>query len=163
MSRASRAAARVEPLARPARGRPPQKSAGAETAGIDNPSPAPGAIAGGYDIKTSLPDSIDRHDVSDEQLTMLVDPRRDSLSEQKWAFFGIAGGAAPGAIGALWSYYQTSEISGIDFFQVLLFVTFLALALWTRKTDNRLARSPTDLAAEIRARTRMRVQSNEQK
>jgi hypothetical protein len=128
----------------------------------ENSAPAlEGAAAGstGYDIRTSLPDSIDRHDISDEELTMLVDPRRDRLADQKWGYLGLAGGAAIPAIAALVNYFFVQQdINVIELITVVFFFAFAALAVQVHVTDKRLAVTPSALASKIRARTRQRVQ-----
>jgi hypothetical protein len=112
-----------------------------------------------YVIACTVPDQIDRHDISDEELTMLVDPRRDRLSDQKWGYFGVCGGAAIPALTALFNYlFHGRAMGAVEGITTVFFFAFGAVALHTHLTDKRLALTPSTLAAKIRARTRKRVQ-----
>jgi len=108
-----------------------------------------------------MPDQVLRHDISDEELTMLVDPRRDPLSEQKWGFIGLFGGSLLPAVAALINFFvRNQEVSILDLVAIVCFFVGGALAIYIHSMNKRLAIKPTDLAEKIRARSGKRVHSH---
>lgn len=151
--------------------RPPAPSRrrrrGAETAGVEESVAPPGAVTPGLGslIRTSYPDEIPRHNISDEELGMLYEPRRKSLTEAKWACVGVAGGAFVSAVAAIVRFASEQSVTGVALFVDLLQIVVLfvaaavAVAVWV--IDRRLAHDPTNLAEKIRARSRREGHGNE--
>ena len=79
-----------------------------------------GAIA----IRTSQPDSLLRHNISDEQLEMLADLKREGLTEAGFAGVGVAGGALVPAADAILTAYvdkPAEALSVVGLINVILF------------------------------------------
>ena len=82
-------------------------------------------------IIVSRPDEIVRHEISDEELQMLSDLRRDWTMEALWGFLGAAIGAAKGAFSALFAAYGEAIAKPMpsgDLFEVILFFVCVSLA-----------------------------------
>ena len=83
-----------------------------------------------YKISLSQPDEIVRHDISDEELQMLSDLKRNWMMEAFWGFLGAALGAAKGGFSALFTAYGEGKASPMptgDLFEVILFFVCFAL------------------------------------
>ena len=77
-----------------------------------------------YKIERTGPDVLRRHDISDEELTMLAETKRDYLWEGKWVALGVFLGVAPACLDELWSAYvanPSDPLTVSDLFQVVVF------------------------------------------
>ena len=106
-------------------------------------------------IIVSRPDEIVRHEISDEELQMLSELRRDWTMEAFWGFSGAALGATKGAFSALFAAYGgTKEIpmpSG-DLFEVVLFSICVSLAVILLIVSQSRGSRASDLVKTIRDR-----------
>jgi hypothetical protein len=107
-----------------------------------------------YTIACTMPEQLLRHNISDEELSMLCEGRRDNVWEGMWVAVGLFVGCGPSAVSAMVDYAQSTEpLPLIGLIQiVLLFVSFvLAVVLCSIvvRRGSRVSR----LEAEIRART----------
>ena len=79
----------------------------------------------GFKITTTMPDEIPRHNISDEQLAMLIDMRRDYLWEGMWGALGVSLASAVAAIASIIGHFSKSEpmsVAGL-FYIVVFFVS----------------------------------------
>ena len=60
-------------------------------------------------IRTTMPDELLRHDISDEELEALAETRRDHLWEGMWVSLGSAIGFLPTTIISIYSAYVADE------------------------------------------------------
>ena len=113
-----------------------------------------------YSIMRTSPEELLRHDIADEELSVLEDTRRDYLWEGKWVALGIACGAAPSSISILFKAFIDDNRIPITVGALMeIVITFVAFAvfclLWrVMKTKTIGAR---DLAKDIRERTKQQV------
>ncbi len=113
-----------------------------------------------YNVLRTSPDELLRHDISDEELGMLADMRRDYLWEGKWVALGVFLGVAPACVDALWDAYVEdpgASLSIGDLFQVVVFFGALVAfgILW--RVMKRKSSDSQDLAKAIRQRTKQTV------
>jgi hypothetical protein len=83
-------------------------------------------------VYTSQPKFILRHSISDEELEMLCEGRKDFALEILWTGLGILGGSLPAAVATIYRYFNAPAeyIFAIeDFLQVILFVIGLSIAV----------------------------------
>ena len=109
-----------------------------------------------YRIERTSPDVLRRHDISDEELTMLADTKRDYLWEGKWVALGVCLGAAQSSANALYAaYWNTPPISLSfgDLLQVMFFFGGLVAFLILQRVMKKKTTDAKDLAAAIRERT----------
>lgn len=123
--------------------------------------PATSGTGAPYNIQETLPDELLRHNISDEELGMLGDLRRDYVWEGLWATAGIALGALPGSLDALittyWSGPQNAPMPLPDLAQVIIFfggacVYGALVFVFRRRSSN-----ATDMVQSIRDRTKRRA------
>lgn len=101
----------------------------------------------GYTIVTTRPDTLIRHDISDEELGMLEKGSSDKVWDAMWAFCGAAIGAAPNAIASLWEFFfatSPKQMDKLELFQLLIFIASLGIAIALLIASKR-----TDGAAEL--------------
>lgn len=124
------------------------------------PSVTSGPSTGPYIISRTTPDELLRHDISDEELNMLGDMRRDYLWEGMWVALGITLGVAPASMFALITSYggeQNIALSLTDLAQTIIFFTALVgfgILCWVMKSKSKIAR---DLVRKIKDRTKQRI------
>lgn len=107
-------------------------------------------------IRTTMPDELLRHNISDEELTDLADTRRDSLWEGMWVALGSAIGFLPTTIMAFYQAYFKDvpiPISFIDLFQVILFFVSAAIFIVLCIVLRSKSQTATNLVTAIRNRT----------
>lgn len=108
----------------------------------------------GYKIARTYPDAIMRHDISDEQLTLLVSGNRSFQSDVMWAALGTAGGSLVPALSAIASLHKTGadfgywELAECGIFFSALVVCILMITIVKREPI-----SAAELARAIRVRT----------
>jgi len=115
----------------------------------------------GYTVERTSPDQLLRHDISDEELGILSDMRRDHTWEGMWASLALATGAAPNAIAAIWQGYAATPsvpIGAVDLIQTIFFFVGLVLAGVLFLITRSRAKTAADLVTEIRGRTPRHVQ-----
>lgn len=123
-----------------------------------SPQPPPGKLS----IRTTLPDVLFRHNISDEQLTMLSEYKRDHLLEAKWAAAGGFFGSASPAISAIWDAYIAEPaimMPAGDFVQVLIFFGALIAFGILQYAGRNKSRDVNTLVKAIRDRTRCQQES----
>lgn len=106
-------------------------------------------------IATTAPDTLLRHDISDEELEMIGGVKRDGFAEFMWAMVSLAVGAAPAGIEAIYKSYLAATpapLSALGLVQVILMVAGIVLALATGVAIRRRGKPVADLVEAIRAR-----------
>lgn len=130
---------------------------------VGNTTPRATGTGGGgtpYTVQRTAPQTILRHDISDEELGNLSEMRRDHIWEGMWAALALATGAAPNAIAAICSAYVKEPpvpMGGVDLIQVIFLFVGAAIAGVLYLIAKSRAKTATDLASEIRARTSQNV------
>lgn len=108
-------------------------------------------------IVTTQPDRILRHNISDEELDMLVTGKSDSARE----IFLLASGGVLGAVtqglSTILKYYRTKEgepnnLGTADFISVIVLFSCLVLAVALFAVSNARAKQTKSLVDRIRAR-----------
>lgn len=114
----------------------------------------------GYAIKTTMPDELLRHDISDEELDKLGDNQRGLFHEFMWASLTGAFGSAWGVFEALHGAFFVSPrtpLSGYAVWELTIFVVFAALAMFSGVLVVREStKGGSTLKDQIRTRTRSR-------
>jgi hypothetical protein len=109
----------------------------------------------GLTIRTTAPDELLRHDISDEELDMLCEARKDNLTEGLWAAIGACLGGLPSAIPALVNYRTaTQPMSLADLLQIVIFCIAGALAFVLWRICRARGKRATALQTDIRNRTK---------
>lgn len=83
-------------------------------------------------VQTSQPDVIKRHNISDEELSMLCEGRKDMVLEFLWISLGVFIGSIPSALSAMGSYADdknTTKMPIDDLAQVIFFWGGLLLTI----------------------------------
>jgi hypothetical protein len=107
-----------------------------------------------YTIACTMPDQLLRHNISDEELDMLCEGRRDNVWEGMWVAIGLLVGSLPSAANALWKYDPKSPtLALVDLIQIVIFFISLVMAGVLCSIVVRRGRAVTKKEAEIRART----------
>lgn len=107
--------------------------------------------------EVTRPQTLLRHEISDEELTMLSSYNKDYLLEAIWGCIGAAVGFLIPTIEAIKKAYfssQTGLIEFIDLVQIILFSVAVIIAgviFFIRKNSNK---SSTKLVDEIRNRSK---------
>lgn len=104
--------------------------------------------AGGIPIKTSQPDSLLRHNISDEQLQMLSDLKRDGLYQLGWAAVGGVAGSVVPAIEAVWRSYAETPAHPLTVVG-LLNIAVLLISLTAAGISFPVARSRAQAASDL--------------
>lgn len=119
---------------------------------------APIADAGSMPtVTTTWPDEIKRHNISDEELDMLDQQRRDDLHEVLTLSVGVAAGALPGAIAGIFSYASgTMPLDALV--QIVVFSAAVAVAFIVHRLKRKRGKTADDLKEQIRARTKKRFE-----
>lgn len=107
----------------------------------------------GYSIKRTMPDELIRHDISDEELDMLCDGRKDSAWEAMWVALGLSCGALPGSISAVMFYLDKQEITAVNLVTLLICVAAIVLSLALFLICQGRSGISRSLKARIRGRT----------
>jgi hypothetical protein len=111
-----------------------------------------------FPIRTTLPDEVLRHDISDEELDMLGDTKRGFFHEFMWAAFSGAIGAGPAALHSIGMAYfvgKPEPISGFRLLEIVLFFGFLFLGIFSAiVVCMESKKDPQSLKEKIRTRTR---------
>jgi len=115
------------------------------------------AVGGGApaQIKTTRPDAIKRHDISDEELEMLANDSPGRLSNAFWTFCGGAIAAAGPCFEALHGAYFASPVaplSGVDLSQVVTFMVSAAVAVALGLVERERSKRASSLVQKIRRR-----------
>ena len=111
-------------------------------------------------IRTTMPDEILRHEISDEELGMLGATRKDYTVELAYVLLGAVLGSIMPTLRHIYGSYLAKEIvplSGFDFIETCLFVLFLggcAIAFYA--TSQKKSQRDT-LVEAIRKRTKSRI------
>jgi hypothetical protein len=106
-------------------------------------------------IQTSAPDTIIRHNISDEELGMLGGSKRDGLGEFTWAMVALATGAAPAAVDAFAKSYlsnKPSPLGALSLVQILMVVAGVVAAVLAFTLIVSRGKTAGNLVAQIRKR-----------
>ncbi|WP_170566290.1 hypothetical protein [Ruegeria atlantica] len=109
-----------------------------------------------YQIQTSQPEVIQRHDISDEELDMLCQSRSDMALEILLVALGSAVGTLPVAIPTLYSAFAVKgpiNLTAGSLLQILIFFGSLTCLAATGVVYARRAKSSVSLRDSIRRRT----------
>jgi hypothetical protein len=82
----------------------------------------------GYVVMRTSPDKLLRHDISDEELDMLCQSRRENLDGGMWAALGTVAGSLPGAVSGIINYF-IAKLSLAELIQLILCSIGIALAI----------------------------------
>jgi hypothetical protein len=110
-----------------------------------------------FEILTTKPDHILRHDISDEELVSLGEMKRNYLWEWKWATLGLSLGTLPQAFQAVSNaYFNESAPMSLDkLLEVLLFFVSLTVYCVVSSTLKAKLDKTEDLVKEIRSRAKI--------
>lgn len=120
---------------------------------------APGQIVGLFcDTQVTVPKHELRHYITDGELDMIGEMRRDHMEQVFWAAVGVLGGASIPAIDAL-SHFNAPEnpMGWLGFLQCLLAAMAFVAAVLSGYLVWHRSKTKSDLVTEIRARPRMKV------
>jgi hypothetical protein len=84
---------------------------------------------GPHTIETTMPDAILRHNISDEDLDMLCENKKDFVLEILWIAIGVLLGSLPTALTGMWAYKNSGNLPVDGFIQIILFWLGLVVAL----------------------------------
>ena len=110
-------------------------------------------------VSTTLPDELRRHDISDEQLTMLVGLSSGNENQLLWIMIGGAVGSISAAVSNFYHAYFAPNPVSLTFgalFEIVVFATTAALAAVCYKIVGWRRNSASVEAQGIRERTRKR-------
>jgi hypothetical protein len=114
-------------------------------------------------LATSYPSQIVRHNISDEELDMLCEQRRDHVREYLWVALGAMAGAFPAALGGLVRYFFGEDAGQLPIdalAQVIIFFVggVVAAVTWHIQADR--GNAGAELKDAIRARTKKQERWN---
>jgi len=109
-----------------------------------------------FEIETTQPERLLRHDISDEELEILANNGSDGLSQAIWAFFGATLGALLPAADALYQAYwvRTAALTVLGLLSVLILVVGLVLVVGGNVVSRNRGSTASSLVREIRSRGR---------
>jgi hypothetical protein len=108
---------------------------------------------GGYNMVTTTPDHILRHDISDEEMTILMSGDNSSERDVLLTAIGIAVGAVAPAMSAIAKFRDGKEaLNGLDLVQSGIFVAAAVVALVMAFVRWKSPHTAANLAAAIRQR-----------
>lgn len=116
----------------------------------------PASLGGAIPIKTTMPAELRRHNISDEELDMLIDAKHNSAEAFAWAMLAMATGAAPSTLEALWFANFASPkipLGAVDQIGFFIFVASLALGIAFFVFATSKEKAGTTLGDKIRARS----------
>lgn len=110
---------------------------------------------------TTFPDEFIRHDISDEELTILCHGGKQSnLKSLMWCGFGVSGGFSTTIIKIIDTYWNdpNQSIKPYDLLIVILFVLILLISFILFFFTNYKTNEADELAAKIRNRKKRKTQ-----
>ncbi len=110
-------------------------------------------------IRTTQPEELIRHNISDEELEMLKDTNRDGLNELFWGCVGAALASLPPACESLLKAYHETPAVPITIAhqaEIIIFVVTTAVAIVLLVISRSRSRRATDLVEGIRRRRAFR-------
>jgi hypothetical protein len=133
------------------------KLGGAGTQGIvSSGTIARSAVPGSPPIKTTQPDELLRHNISDEDLEMLKDTNRDGLEGAFWGCFGAALASLPPSCESLLKAYiesPSTPLTIVHLAEIIIFIATAAISIALYIVSNSRSKRATTLVEKIRART----------
>ena len=106
-------------------------------------------------VHTSEPDFIQRHNISDDELSMLCEGRKDLVLEFLWIAIGVFVGSMPAALVAM-AKYGSESVEGKmpldDLIQIVLFWASLIATIILSIVALRRSNRAKDLQSKIRDR-----------
>jgi hypothetical protein len=105
--------------------------------------------------RTTRPDYLPRHDISDEELEVFANTNRDGLSDRMWGAAGIAAGLLGPCLESLYKAYCENPRTPIDAFHLgewLAFAGFTGVAATIYLLSGKREDRATAKIAEIRSR-----------
>lgn len=109
-------------------------------------------------IEYTRPTFILRHDISDEELTMLENARRDGMAEAFWGFLGAGLAAVPSALEAVWKAYienPETPLSIIHLIEIGIVLVAFAVVTAIHIIANSRGKTTKTVIETIRARRGM--------
>ena len=106
-------------------------------------------------FSTTRPDKLIRHNISDEELTMISSSNRDYLLESIWGLFGLGAGLLFPSISSIRDAYflePNASLSLIDLLQIIFCSVSLIVAITIMVIRWRGNKDATNLVNEIRNR-----------
>jgi hypothetical protein len=107
-------------------------------------------------LVTTYPERILRHNISDEELDMLCESKKDFILEFLWAAIGALAGAAPGAIVSIHAFATSKEgfiLRGEDLAQIAIFWSAIAVIAVAGTVSFSRERRAKSLQRQIRERS----------
>lgn len=117
----------------------------------------------GFNIRTTLPDELLRHNISDEELTMMSDSKRDNIWEGMWVAIGSTIGFLPSGVSILFAFSsdESYRMTGLELAQVILFfMSLISAGILVAISKNKL-KDIRDLVTAIRERTKCLQESTQ--
>lgn len=113
-------------------------------------------------IRTSLPDAIDRHNISDEDIDVFVNSSRDGLTDAMWGSVGAFLNSIPTTISYLAQFlaHRHETLSRLALVQMLITFTSFTAALVIFIINKKKSKTCLEHAEKLRARTRRSIQDS---
>lgn len=108
-------------------------------------------------VRTTMPDEILRHSISDEELWMLGATRKENTVEIAYVLLGAVLGSAMPTLRRVYSSYWAeakSPLSGIDLIEICLFFAFFAGCVISFYATSQKKSARDNLVEAIRKRTK---------
>lgn len=115
--------------------------------------------AGDYPVRTTLPDQLVRHDISDQELGMFRHWRTDETTNYMLAAIGAAAGSFIGATRNVYvSYWKEGgpPLDAVGLLEILVFVASITIVIFCYRISEKRGDKFNEKITEIRARTRAR-------
>lgn len=107
----------------------------------------------GYKITRTKPDQLIRHDISDEELDMLCEGRKDHVWEGMWTALGVALGTIPTSLANFGKYQATGKIGSVDLATLIICCVAIVLTAVLLAVGGFRGRGSGALKQQIRERT----------
>jgi len=115
-------------------------------------------------IRTTHPDELLRHDISDEELEMLGENKKSFFHEFMWAALTGAIGSGPAATHNIHSAFfatPASALTAFELIEIVIFFGFVILACFAAVAMRlEMKRAPDNLKERIRAWTKCNIAQN---
>jgi hypothetical protein len=109
-------------------------------------------------VLTTIPNSVLRHNISDEELEMLSSSHTSGIENFMWAMVGASFGAVSAAFRNVYNAFfvdQPAPLSGGQLFEIILFIIPLFMAFGAAYVCHGRANGKNKLLIDIRSRQKM--------